>query len=545
MQSRTQASITVIPATKPIEVPNSEETIRAGYARVSTKLESQQTSIDTQIMHYEHDYSQQIKKGTFYDIYSDEGISGTSTDKRADFNRMIQDALDGKFNQIVTKSLSRFARNTVDCLSTIRLLREHGVDIFFEKEQVHTISAKGDFLLTIYAAQAEMESYNISEIVKMGMRYRYQTGTFKMRACMGYQIDETGIITIHETQAQAVLLMAKLFLMGYSINGIRKELKKRGIKTALGKDEWSHGAIVGCLKNEKYVGDVLTNKTFKPDVMSKSRKNHGEVPQYYHRDHHPAIFSRMLRKEILEEFERRDNITSAGRGEKKRKGKYSSKYLFSNIMVCGECGNLYNHQHWAHRDKCVYRCTSRLKFGTRYCKESPSIEEQALQKAVMTALKFVFQEDSERLVQLEESYMKVVLEDVSVENIEDLTSTLNELKGESISQILELSSNESITDLDNYINKVKERQCEIQDQMRKLESAKIMHDVYHKRIHDLREATQNMTIHECVFDEKLVRLLVDKVIVISKGEIEIVLKNGLRLRQGIEKRARKPYTRKS
>lgn len=295
----------------------------AGYARVSTDHEDQQTSYEAQVDYYTT-YIQGREDWEFAGLYSDEGISATNTKHRAGFNQMIADALAGKIDLIITKSVSRFARNTVDSLSTIRKLKEHNIECYFEKENIWTFDSKGELLLTIMSSLAQEESRSISENVTWGQRKRMADGkvSFAYSRFMGLDKDkETGKIVVNPEQAEVVKLIFRLFLEGLTPHAIAVELTSRGIKTPGGKDVWNQQTVRRMLSNEKYKGDALLQKEFTVDFLQKKmKKNEGEVPQYYVEGNHEAIISPAVFDMVQAELAKR----------KKGNSRYSGVTIFSN-----------------------------------------------------------------------------------------------------------------------------------------------------------------------------------------------------------------------
>ena len=268
----------------------------AAYARVSTDFEEQLTSYEAQISYYTN-YIQRNPDWEFVKIYTDEGISATSTKHREGFNSMIADALDGKIDLIITKSVSRFARNTVDSLTTIRKLKEHHVECLFEKENIWTFDSKGELLITIMSSLAQEEVESLSRNVKMGLQMKMKRGELVgFNGCFGYDYhQDTKTITVNETEAETVRLIYDMYLQGNGCGTIAKRLVELGIKNKRGTVEWHDHGVMGMIKNEKYKGDVLLGKTFTVDPISKRRlANMGEENQYYIRDHHEAIVSREI-----------------------------------------------------------------------------------------------------------------------------------------------------------------------------------------------------------------------------------------------------------
>jgi len=312
-QKKQYKNVTVIPAKYEKEAGENRKTEKrrvAAYARVSTCRESQQTSYEAQIQYYTR-YIQEQSDWVFAGVYADEGVTGTSTRKRTGFLRMIQDAQDRKIDLIVTKSVSRFARNTVDSLSTIRKLKEHGVEIYFEKENIWTFDAKGELLITIMSSLAQEESRSISENTRWGMRKAFRDGKVfvPFRHFLGYDRGENGELKVNEEQAVIVRMIYEMFLSGHSFYYIAAELTKREIPTPYGKRIWNGRTVKNILQNEKYRGDALLQKRYSRDFLDrKMRKNEGEVPQYYVVDNHEAIIEAEMFEAVQKELNRRAEV---------------------------------------------------------------------------------------------------------------------------------------------------------------------------------------------------------------------------------------------
>lgn len=302
--------VTMIPARvdETDEKKGTEKRRVAAYARVSTGREYQQTSYQAQIDYYTS-YIKEHANWSFVGVYAEEGVSGTSMQKRQEFRRMIQDALDGKIDLIVTKSVSRFARNTVDSLTVIRQLKEHGVECYFEKENIWTFDAKGELLITIMSSLAQEESRSISENTRWGMRKAFRDGKVfvPFRHFLGYDRGADGELKVNEKEAETVRMIYHLFLAGSSFYGIAAELTRREIPTPYGKRVWSDRTVKNILQNEKYRGDALLQKRYSRDFLDrKMRKNQGEVPQYYVVGNHEPIVRPEIYEAVQEELKRRE-----------------------------------------------------------------------------------------------------------------------------------------------------------------------------------------------------------------------------------------------
>lgn len=315
--AETAKKISMIPAKVQYDrnVKLSEKKMKvAAYCRVSTELEEQDSSYEAQLEYYTSKISEN-ENWKNAGIYADDGKSGTNTKKRADFNAMIQDALAGKIDMILTKSVSRFARNTVDSLVTIRKLKEKNVAVVFEKEGINTLEGTGEILITILSSLAQEESRNISENIRWGVVRKFEKGKVIVNCTkfMGYTKNEDGDLVIVPEEAEIVKRIFRLYLEGYSTGKIAKHLEEQGIKTATGQDKWHSTVIDKMLRNEKYMGDALLQKTYTVDFMTKKKvKNTGLVPQYYVEDDHEAIIPKELFYRVQEEMMRRASLCKGG-----------------------------------------------------------------------------------------------------------------------------------------------------------------------------------------------------------------------------------------
>lgn len=374
--SRTAArSVTVIPPTINPLTHLSKVTMQkrrvAGYARVSTDSDEQFTSYEAQV----DCYTQYIKRNPewkFVKVYTDEGISGTNTKHRIGFNEMIADAMSGKIDLIVTKSISRFARNTVDSLVTIQKLKEKGVEVFFEKENIYTFDGKGELLLTIMSSLAQEESHSISENVTWGQRKRFadRKVTLPYKQFLGYRKGADGFPEVVPEEAVIVRRIYTRFMEGLTPVAIAKELTADGIPTPAGKQRWQTSTVESILKNEKYKGAALLQKCFTVDFLTKKKKvNEGEVPQYYVEHSHEPIITPEEFDKVQTKFERRKRISR----------QYSGKSLFSSRIICGDCGAFFGSKVWNSTSKyrrVIWQCNNKFK-GEHKC-ETPHLDEEAI-----------------------------------------------------------------------------------------------------------------------------------------------------------------------
>lgn len=327
-------NVTVIPArrrTRNVDAEDKKKLKVAAYCRVSTDSEEQATSYEVQVEHYTS-YIQNNPEWELAGIYADDGISGTNTKKREQFNKMIEDSMNGKIDMIITKSISRFARNTLDCLKYIRQLKDKEIPVFFEKENINTMDAKGEIMLTIMASLAQQESQSLSQNVKLGIQYRYQQGEVQVNhnRFLGYTKDENNKLVINPEQAKVVKRIYREYLEGASLVQIARGLEADEILTAAKRSKWRPESIKKILQNEKYIGDALLQKTYTVDFLTKKRVvNNGHVPQYYVENNHEPIIPREIYLQVQEEMMRRANIRNGKTGKKRV---YSSKYALSSIV---------------------------------------------------------------------------------------------------------------------------------------------------------------------------------------------------------------------
>ena len=376
-------NVKVIQATSPILSAQSEFSVKrrrvAAYARVSTEKDEQQNSYDVQIEYYTH-YIKSNPEWIFAGIYSDEGITGTNTKHRDGFNKMVEDALAGKIDLIITKSVSRFARNTVDSLTTVRKLKDKGVEVYFEKENIYTLDSKGELLITIMSSLAQEESRSISENTTWGQRKRIAKGIMSLGYSnfLGYKKGANpGDMEIVEEEAVVVRRIYNEFLAGKSPGMIAKGLTEDGIPTPARKTTWHPSTIISILHNEKYRGDAKLQKSYTASFLEhKTCKNTGQLPIYYVSENHPAIIKPEVFELVQEEFQRRKD---AG-------GRAQCVSIFSGRIVCGDCGGFYGRKKWhsgTQYESWCWHCNN--KFQKREQCQTPTLKEESLEKCFIKA----------------------------------------------------------------------------------------------------------------------------------------------------------------
>lgn len=393
----------------------------AGYARVSTDSEEQKTSYDAQVDYYTS-YIRSKEDWEFVKVYTDEGISGTNIKHRQGFNQMVEDALDGKIDLIITKSVSRFARNTVDSLTTVRLLKDSGVEIFFEKENIWTFDSKGELLITIMSSLAQEESRSISENITWGQRKRFADGKINLpyKQFLGYKKGANDLPEIVEEEAEIVRLIFRLFIGGKTPGAIANELTERGIPSPSGKAKWVTSTIESMLQNEKYRGSAILQKEYTVDFLTKKRaKNNGEVPQYYIEFSHPAIIEPKEFDAVQLEIKRRKAIGRA----------YSSNSVFSSKIICGDCGHFYGSKVWHSNSKykrTIYQCNN--KFNADHNCKTPHLDESIIKDAFIRAYNKLIS-DKDKLLHSCRIMQKVLTDTTEIDvKIQTITDELQELE---------------------------------------------------------------------------------------------------------------------
>lgn len=529
------AKITVIPPTiNPLtRLPNAGLNKRrvAGYARVSTDQDEQFTSYQAQIDYYSK-FIQANPEWEFVEVYTDEGISGTNAKKRDGFQRMIADALDGKIDHIVTKSVSRFARNTVDSLTYIRTLKEKGVECYFEKENIYTFDGKGELLITIMSSLAQEESRSISENVTWGKRKAFSDGKVFLpyNGFLGYEKGEDGKPKIIKEEAEVVRFIYKTYLEGKTAKMIAEELTEMGIKTPREKDKWSVSTVISILKNEKYKGDALLQKAYIVDFLEhKLKKNSGEVQQYYVENSHQAIIVSEEWEQVQLEMKRRNEMNAL----------YTASCTFSSKLICEDCGGYYGQKLWHSNNekyrRLVWQCNDKFKKDKDKC-QTPTLNEKSIKTMFLKAYN-EFMSDRTTLIE-DCKLMATVLVD-----FDKLDSQLNDLQ-----------TNLSVTEglVKELVEKNATTIMSQEEFVKKYESLKKKHDDYYEKYQKLLQEKENrisqskaMSVFIKGLEEKPLvleewdyscwQLFVEKGIVHRDKSITFVFYNDRKIRIGAEK----------
>ena len=536
----TASNVRIIPAKKQTEINcDKYHQLRvAAYCRVSTEQEEQQNSYQVQIAYYT-DLINRKKEWSLVGIFADEGISGTQTKKRTEFNRMIRMCKNKKIDLVITKSISRFARNTVDCLEYVRQLKNLGIGVIFEKENINTLTMTSEFMIALYGSFAQAESESISKNVSWGKEKAYREGKvqFQYQNLLGYRKGADGKPEIVPEEAETVRLIYKLFLDGYSMTNIKKMLESKGVLTAKGKKVWNESLISSILKNEKYVGDAFLQKTYTLDCIThKVVKNHGERPMYLVTDHHAPIIDRDTYNRVQQELARRSSKRKISSKTTTEQGKYSSKYALSELLICGNCGTPYRRTTWSARGKkqIVWRCISRLEHGKKYCPDSPTIKEDQLHKAIIHAINNYYscRNDIARILK---ANIGTVLECQGQEEIISIENRLKEID-QARNDLVNLIASDGCDEdkLDNEFSRLYQEEQQLSERLEILKSQNKTSAETQAKLDKIMDMIEHEKFELETFDNVLIRKLIECVKVLSKTEILVIFKGGYEVKIDIE-----------
>ena len=527
--SELQRIVTIIPAKPKAEQEAMKRKLQvAAYCRVSTEEEEQQSSYEAQCSYYT-DKIMTNSEWTMAGIFADEGITGTSTKKRDDFNRMIRKCKKKKIDLILTKSISRFARNTLDTIKYTRMLRAMGIGIYFEKENINTLDMDSEMLITMLGAFAQAESESISRNVAWGKRKAIQDGKVfvNFNQLYGYFLQEDGSPGINLEKAAVVKFIYQQYLYGDSLRMLKDRLDNDGILNPKGEPGWKISSIKSILTNEKYCGDVLGQKTYKESVIGgKVMKNNGQLPQVLVQNNHPGIITREMFYAVQEEMKRRTAARSPSTKSATGRTSYASRYALSERLVCGECGTLYRRCTWNIRGKkkIVWRCVSRLDHGTKYCKQSPTMEETALQDAIMDAINRSMDTSGGLAKGATAGFFMILKPQKNAEftldevkrRIQELTAefdTLFEMDGS------EVTEQDRFTEITLELAELKKKQEAVSAQLRNNQGIQA-------KVNRFASAAERMDYSLTEWDEEFIRQMIHTVEVISADKIRVVLTDG-------------------
>ena len=536
--SNTTPTVICIPA-KPEAVRASKRQLRvAAYCRVSTDDEEQLTSYEAQKNYYT-DKIMTNKEWTMAGIFADEGITGTSARKRPEFLRMIRQCKQGKIDIVLTKSISRFARNTVDCLNYVRALKELGIAVIFEKENMNTLEIDSEILITMLGAFAQSESESISANVRWGIRQAMKEGkaTIQYKYLYGYRKGNDGKPEIIPEQADVVRKIYDLFLSGTPVRGIQEYLNTSAVPNINGEPKWARSAIDSILTNEKYCGDVLLQKTYIDDCINKKvKKNTGQLPMYLVQNLHEGIISRETFDAAQAELARR----SAGKSPSKKnaptgRSRYSSKYALSDRLYCGECGTRYQRCTWRNRDgskRIVWRCVSRVDYGNRYCHNSPTLDEEPLHRAILAAINSTVKGKDSIIYNLK-SAMEKELAPVAGQqlSLSEIDSQLEQLSTEFSKALAEASESGDQAAYSDRFREIMQKQTALKAQRDEIQRMLAESGKAAAHIEQCRQAAETTPATITEWDEALIRQVVESVTVETCNEVIVALKSGASIHQ--------------
>ena len=510
----------------------------AAYCRVSTKQEEQLNSYENQVKHYTERINAEpgwILEG----IYADKGITGTSYKKRDEFNRMIRRCKQGKIDMIIVKSIARFARNTVDCLKFVRMLRDLDVDVYFEEQGIHSNQPGAEFYITIYGCIAQSESENISANVRWGKAQSAKEGNvpFHYKNFLGYRKGADGKPEIDPDEAEIVRFIYDRFLAGDSLGGIAQKLEDLQIPSPSGKPKWQFSTIQSILTNEKYKGDAIINKTYIKDCISKKVMiNNGDRPKYYVENNHPAIIDSLTFSRVQEEIARRNSKKKVKqKGSKTEQGRYSSKYALTELLVCGECKTPYRRCTWTigGQKKIVWRCISRLDFGKKYCHNSPSIEESILHRAIMRAIMDTALKNSDVLKMLKLHIGMGFEENTTEDNALNIQVRIAEIDAEFKAMLSGVSSDTVDAFDDEKASALIMEKTELQKQLEQLQEIQQKRINTKHRLDDIYTILDGLKNRPMEYDDQMVRQILECVTVDSKEQITVIFIGGLKIKQSL------------
>jgi site-specific DNA recombinase len=504
----------------------------AAYCRVSTDSEEQLTSYTNQMKVYTEMINSN-KEWEFAGLYADEGISGTKADKRPQFKKMIDDCHKGKIDYIITKSVSRFARNTVECLKYVRILKAKGIGIYFEEQKIDTLKNDSELYLVIYAGFAQSESESISKNITWSFRKKFEDGTpiFQYKRMLGYRKGEDGKPEIVPKEAEVVERIFTMYLAGMTLEDIAKTLQAENMQFENKSFVFNRSTILSMLKNEKYCGDCILQKSVTIDPIDKVRKpNEGEAPMWLVENSHPAIISREIFHKAQEEMSRRKTISPVSKKYTMTStGKYS-KYALKDVLQCGECGTKYRRVTWSKRGKkkIVWRCCSRLDYGTKYCKDSLTVEETQLKRAIVRALNKFNSENEATYLMLMRSTIGDAIGlnggsdeiDLLERRIDALNKRMLTLVNDSVENGSDIESHEDeFKAISEQIEQLRKRITAIQESQR--EDGELQ-----SRLKEIQDTINEREANRDVYDDSIVRQMIECIKVFKDGRLLIIFGGG-------------------
>ena len=535
-------TVTVIQPTTDVSVNRSKyDQLRvAAYCRVSTNSEEQLTSYEMQKKVYT-ELIQSKPEWCLAGIYADEGISGTRADKRDEFQRLLKDCYKKKIDYIITKSVSRFARNTAECIEIVRQLKAQGIGVIFEEQNCDTLKCDSELLLTIHAGFAQAESESMSRNITWSFRKKFEQGEviFNYNKMVGYRKGADGEPEIIPEEAEIIRNIFQMFLAGMTLRAIVDKLKEDGVETKCGKRKWSVSTIQSILKNEKYCGDAILQKTVTLDPISKiHKKNTGEAPMYYVKDNHVAIIDRDTFNKAQEELALRINVKAQSKKNSVTgQGKYS-KYALSDVLRCGECGTKYRRVTWSKKGnkKIVWRCCNRLDYGKQFCDKSPTIEERVLQDAIVRAMGIY---KTEELYSFHRSIELTIGDALGLnphtQEIDILKSRIKHLELELVKEIdMSVYQGKTMEDGENRFKEISDEIAQLTSRLNILQEQGKADKYREKRLEDVLEGMEEFENCTTEYNDMAVRKMIECVRVFENGELEVIFGGGHSVMERVE-----------
>lgn len=527
--------LTILPKTKATmsEAPLAAKLKVCAYCRVSSASSEQMDSYENQVAYYTG-YIQQKTEWEFAGVYADGGITGTKKEGRTEFNRMIRDAQAGRMDLIITKSISRFVRNTADCLETVRCLKELGVAVFFERENINTLSAESELLLTVLASIAQEESRSTSENIKWAYQKKFEKGKVVVISSrfLGYDLNVNGQLKVNPAEAQIVKLIFCEYIAGKGTEAIADLLTAMNIRTVTGSSKWQASVVRGILTNEKYCGDLVQQVTFTENYLThRKKKNRGELPMYRVQNNHEAIIARadfaLVQLLMAERAAKYGNLPGD-------RGKYLNRYSFSGKLVCGHCGANFIRRTWNSKGptkQIVWQCGTYIKEGKAAC-SMKAVDDITLKAVFVRAFNKLYKNKGTML----KRFLDNVEKGLRAENISGQDRKLElaiDRVGEQMKALIRRQIKDSSASMDFQVE-----YANLQEQLEELRNQKNDKGGDGNKLAEVKARTQEITavlegqvyIME-EFDEEICSALVERVKVLTPTHLFFELKNGLAIEQ--------------
>jgi DNA invertase Pin-like site-specific DNA recombinase len=533
--------VTVIPTVQKVEfndgIPVITKRKVCAYCRVSTDSDEQMASYDAQVSEYRKKITEN-PDWSMVEIYADAGISGTNVKHRTQFNRMISDCYEGKIDLIVTKSISRFARNTVDCLEHVRKMKLIGVEIYFEKENIYSFDSKMELVLTMLSSIAQEESRNISENSKWGIKKRFKDGVaiVNCERFLGYNKDEDGHLIINEEEAKIVSRIYREYLDGKGYTTIARGLTRDRIPTAAGKDKWWDSTVSGILLNEKYMGTLLLQKTVTVDYLTHKRvDNKNMEPQYIVQNNHEPIITPEMWDMVQKERERRFAISA---GKNTDRTKYTATYGFSGKLICGQCGNSLKRRHWnsgTPSESIVWQCKSYIDHDGNRC-PSKAIKDVELKEAFIRLYSNMVKDKGSFFRNFYTNVEKVIEKKSISTNIDKLTADINTYEND-LSELIQLKIRHQIDDIfyNKEYQRIRSDLDELSEKKESLREVSLNQNKMQEKLDYIKKTIGGNTEPLQEFDDELFKTLVEKVLVKDAKHVVFVFEDGLEFKAELEK----------